>query len=345
MNIGAVDLDKEILIIAEIGNNHEGSYALAEEMIGLAAETGVQAVKFQTFRTEHYVSRKDAERFARLKSFELGQAQFEKLAAYARKAGLIFISTPFDPESARFLSGIVSAYKISSSDNVFYPLLEEAAKGDKPVILSCGLAGLDDIAYSAAFLKRAWKQAGLNQELAALHCVTAYPVPPEEANLGAITAMKERLGLTVGYSDHTLGIDAAVLSAALGARIIEKHFTLNKQHSAFRDHQISADPAEMKDLVRKVREAQVLLGAGAGGARSGKVEKVLQPSELKNLTAVRRSIVAVRDLKIGEVVRNEDLTWIRPGGGLAPGNEAAILGRTLKRPIAAGDWITAESLS
>jgi N,N'-diacetyllegionaminate synthase len=336
MKIGGIDLDREILVIAEIGNNHEGSYALAEEMIGLAAQTGVQAVKFQTFRTEHYVSRKDADRFARLKSFELGDAQFERLAAQARKAGMLFISTPFDLESARFLAGIVSAYKVSSSDNVFLPLLEGIAKGNKPVILSCGLAGLDDIEHSAAFVRRAWRQAGLQQELAALHCVTAYPVPAEEANLGAITAMKKRLGLTVGYSDHTLGIDAAVLSAALGARIIEKHFTLNKNHSAFRDHQISADPAEMTALVRKVKEAQVLMGTG---------EKTAQPSELKNLAAVRRSIVAARDLGAGAVLRWEDLTWTRPSGGLAPGNEAALLGKTLVKPIAAGEWITPQALS
>ena len=336
MKIDRIDLEEEVLIIAEIGNNHEGSYTLAEEMIGLAAATGVQAVKFQTFKTEHYVSRKDAERFARLKSFELNAEQFERLAAQARKAGLLFLSTPFDLESARFLAGVVSAYKVSSSDNNFFPLLEEIAKGNKPVILSCGLAGLDEIEYSTNFLRRAWRLAGVEQSLAALHCVTAYPVPPEEANLGAITAMKKRLGLTIGYSDHTLGIDAAVLSVALGARIIEKHFTLNKNHSSFRDHQISADSAEMTALVNKVKEAQVLLGSG---------EKTPQPAEIKNTTAVRRSIVARRDIRVGEMLRWEDLTWIRPAGGLPPGNEASILGKTLVKPVKAGEWITPDSLS
>ncbi|MDB5104271.1 MAG: hypothetical protein JWP91_1960 [Fibrobacteres bacterium] len=335
MRIGGIDLDREVLVIAEIGNNHEGSFALAEEMVGLAAESGAQAVKFQTFRTEHYVTRKDADRFARLKSYELGDRAFEKLAAQARKAGLLFLSTPFDLESARFLGPLVDAYKVSSSDNVFYPLLEEIAKGGKPVILSCGLAGLDDIAYSAAFVKQAWKRLGKDQGLAVLHCVTAYPVPPEEANLGAIRAM-QRLGLTVGYSDHTLGIDAAVLSVALGARIIEKHFTLDKNHSSFRDHQISADPAEMSLLVRKVKEAAVLLGSG---------EKIPQQAELKNLTAVRRSIVAGRDLAAGETLRWEDLTWTRPSGGLAPGNEAPLLGRKLAKPLKQGDWITPDALA
>ncbi len=336
MKIGGVDLEKEVLVIAEIGNNHEGSYALAEEMIGLAAGTGVQAVKFQTFKTEHYVSHKDTERFARLKSFELSAEQFERLAAQARKAGLLFLSTPFDLESAKLLAGIVSAYKVSSSDNNFFPLLDEIARGNKPVILSCGLAGLDEIEYSTNFLRRAWRMAGIEQSLAALHCVTAYPVPPEEANLGAIAAMKKRLGLTIGYSDHTLGIDAAVLSVALGARIIEKHFTLNKNHSSFRDHQISADPAEMTSLVTKVKEAQILLGSG---------EKTPQPAEVKNTTAVRRSIVARRDLAVGEVIRWEDLTWVRPAGGLTPGSEAVVLGKALKKPVKAGEWITLDSLS
>ena len=336
MKIGGIDLEREVLIVAEIGNNHEGSYALAEEMIGLAAETGVQAVKFQTFKTEHYVSGRDAERFARLKSFELGEAQFERLAGHARRAGLLFLSTPFDLESARFLAGIVSAYKVSSSDNVFFPLLEEIARGGKPVILSCGLANLDEIEYSVAFLRRAWRAAGQEQDLAALHCVTAYPVPPEEANLGAISALKKRLGITIGYSDHTLGIDAAVLSVALGARIIEKHFTLDKNHSSFRDHQISADPAELALLVRKVKEAQALLGTG---------EKTPQPAEMKNKAAVRRSIVARRDLRAGEILRWEDLTWTRPSGGMAPGRETEVLGRALTRPVGAGEWITPESFS
>jgi len=337
MKIGGIDLDREVLVIAEIGNNHEGSFALAEEMVGLAAESGAQAVKFQTFKSEHYVSRKDTDRFNRLKSFELGDRAFERLAAQARKAGLLFISTPFDLESARFLGPLVDAYKVSSSDNVFYPLLGKIAEAGKPVILSCGLAGLEDIAYSAAFLRQAWKRSGgkPQPDLAVLHCVTAYPVPPEEANLGAIRAM-QGLGLTVGYSDHTLGIDAAVLSVALGARIIEKHFTLDKNHSSFRDHQISADPAEMGLLVRKVKEATVLLGSG---------EKIPQQSELKNLTAVRRSIVAVRDMDAGETLCWEDLTWTRPAGGLAPGNEATLLGRRLGRPLKQGDWITPDAFA
>ena len=178
--------------------------------------------------------------------------------------------------------------------------------------------------------------AGIDPGLAALHCVTAYPVPPEEANLGAITAMKKRLGLTVGYSDHTLGIDAAVLSVALGARIVEKHFTLDKNYSDFRDHQISADPAEMALLVRKIKAAEMLLGSG---------EKNPQPAEIKNLTAVRRSIVAKRDLLPGEVIHLTDLVWLRPAGGLPPGSESGILGKSLVKAVKAGEWITLDSLT
>jgi N,N'-diacetyllegionaminate synthase len=334
MKIGSVDLEKEVLVIAEIGNNHEGSYALAEEMIGLAKQSGAQAVKFQTFRTEFFISNKDKDRFARLKSFELSFQQFEKLAAFATQQDLIFISTPFDIESAKFLAGIVVAFKIASSDNTFYPLLDEVARRGKPVILSSGLADMDQIAFSAAYIQEAWRRRGIIQELSALHCVTSYPVAPNEANLGAIATMREQIrGVTIGYSDHTLGIEAAVMSVALGARIVEKHFTKNKNQSSFRDHQISADPQDMADLVRRIKEVSVLLGTG---------RKVLQPSEKQNEVAVRRSIVAARNLTKGSILSMHDITWTRPSGGLPPGSENQILGRIINQDINFGDAISLE---
>lgn len=337
MKIGGFNLDEDVLVVAEIGNNHEGRFALAEEMVDRAAEAGAGAVKFQTFRTEQFHSRKDSERFARLKSFELTFEQFERLSERARRAGILFISTPLDLESAAFLGGIVSAYKIASSDNTFYPLLDQVGRVDRPVILSCGLIGMEQIARSAAYLRTAWKANGISQDLAALHCVTSYPVSQEEANLGAIAAMKNALdGLTVGYSDHTLGIDAAVLSVALGARIVEKHFTLDKNQSGFRDHQLSADPPELAGLVKRIKEASTLLGSGI---------KAPQPGEKGIEKLVRRSIAARRDLPAGAMLRWDDLIWTRPSGGLPPGSEDALLGRTLRFPVPAGDWLTEECLA
>ena len=330
MKIESFDLNKDILIIAEIGNNHEGSYALAEEMIGLAAVAGAGAVKFQTFKTEHYVSKKDRDRFDRLKSFELSPADFEQLSGVAKEAGLLFISTPFDLESADYLNSIVDAYKIASGDNNFYPLIAKVAKKKKPIIMSTGLADLDHIKKSQLFISKIRQENGLKQDLAVLHCVSSYPVLPEYANLKAIETLRNELDCTIGYSDHTLGIDAALIAVALGARIIEKHFTIDKEYSDFRDHQLSSDPEELKQLVNKVKTVAMMMGTG---------DKILQESEIGIEDQIRRSIVAKHDLPKGAKLSWDDITWIRPAGGLPPGEENMILGKTLVKSVSMGEPI------
>ncbi len=335
MRIADVDLSERVLIVAESGNNHEGSYALAEEMIGLAAEAGVDAVKFQTFRTEHYISRRDDARFERLKSFELSHDEFTKLAAVARQEGVIFLSTPFDLESVRFLDALVPAFKIASGDNTFYTLLDAAARRDKPIMLSTGLADPIRIRQAKAVIETAWAERGVDPGLALMHCVSSYPVPPVQANLAAIGQLRAEFDCTMGYSDHTLGIKACQVAASLGARIIEKHFTLDKNHSDFRDHQLSADPTDTAELVQAVRQIETLLGSG---------EKRPQECEQSGACAMRRSITAARDLACGAIITWEDITWVRPGGGLPPGKEHAILGRKLAKPVRGGDRLTLESV-
>jgi N,N'-diacetyllegionaminate synthase len=336
MRIGPVDLTREVLVVAEIGNNHEGSYSLAEEMVGRAAEAGAQAVKFQTFRPEHYVGRDDGARLARLRKFALTYEQFASLAKLAERQGIIFLSTPFDLASADALNEICPAIKISSGDNSFYPLIERIAGFKKPILLSSGLAEMEDLAQAMSRISDVWARSKYDGEVALLHCVSSYPTPANEANLGAIKSLATTFGGTVGYSDHTLGVDAAVLSVGLGARVIEKHFTLDKSYSDFRDHQLSADPAELAELVRRVRHASELLGDG---------RKTPQPSEQVNRVAFRRSIAAGRDLSAGTVLAWDDLTWVRPGSGIAPGDEAAVIGRTLKRAVLQGELLRAEDFT
>jgi len=333
MKIGNWNLDQDILIVAEIGNNHEGNYALAEEMIGLAAKAGAGAVKFQTFKTEYYVSKKDKVRFSRLKSFELTESEFERLSTVARDAGLLFLSTPFDIESAQFLEPLVPAFKIASGDNNFFPLIDVVARTGKPIILSSGMTDIEQITATKDFIQGIWREQEINQELAVLHSVASYPAPPQEANLLAIRQLRDRLGVTVGYSDHTLGIEAAVLSVALGARIIEKHFTPDKNYSEFRDHQLSADPRDMALLVQRVKETTELLGTG---------NKVLQASEKAIEGLIRRSIVAKRDLPKGTRICWDDITWIRPADGLPPGKEQLILGKSLTRSVEMGELLVPE---
>lgn len=337
MKIGDFDTDERILVVAEIGNNHEGDFGMARELTQAAAMCGVAAVKFQTFRTEYYVSKSDEKRFARLKSFELTLEQFRELRELAYSLGLLFISTPLDLDSATGLEGMVDAYKIASGDNTFYPLISQVARTGKPTIISTGISDGKQIKRTVDFVQRQWDKAGIAEgQLGLLHCVSSYPVLPEQANLRSIPyLLKNFLGVTVGYSDHTEGITAALAAVALGARIVEKHFTLDKHYSDFRDHQLSADPAEMKELAGCIKEEEKMLGVYG---------KSVQPSELGAVGAARRSIVAARDMLRGHDITADDLIWIRPAGGLVPGEEDKLIGKRLKQSVAFGEKILADDI-
>ncbi len=329
MNIGPFDITKKVLIVAEVGNNHEGSLETAKRMVALAARSGADAVKFQTFKTEYFVGSSDPARFARLKSFELSFDQFRELSRVAKDEGILFLSTPLDIESARFLNTIVGAFKIASGDNNFYPLIKEVVGFGKPVILSRGLADFEELRHTVAFIE----SVSSSVPLALLHCVTRYPVEPHEANLLAIRQLQKEFKYLVGYSDHLIGIEAAVAAAALGSRIIEKHFTIDKNFSAFRDHALSADPAEMTEMVKRIRTIEVMLGSGSA---------MVQDSEKTMIPLVRRSIAAKKDLSEGSVVHFQDLTWLRPSGGLNPGQENLVVGKKLKRAVKLGDVFTVD---
>lgn len=336
MKIKDFDTNEKIFIIAEIGNNHEGNFSLAELLIKKAAESGADAVKFQTMRAESYISKRDEVRFKRIKSFEFSYDQFKRLSSLAEKLGIIFFSTPFDLESAIVLNEFVPCFKIASGDNNFFPLISTIALTGKPLIVSSGLSDLDSIKKVKNFIEFEWKSKNLQQELAVLHCVSSYPVPDDQASLNSIPFLKQELKCTVGYSDHTLGIDAAVAAAALGARIIEKHFTIDKNYSDFRDHQLSADPTEMKSLVNSVRRIERMLG---------KSEKLIQDCEIPSINASRRSIIAINGVKTSDTFTFENLSWVRPGGeGFSPGEESNIVGKKSIRDIGAGDFIKKEDL-
>jgi N,N'-diacetyllegionaminate synthase len=337
MRIGDFETSEHVLVVAEIGNNHEGNYDVAVELVTRAAKAGADAVKFQTFRTEHFISRADRDRWAHFKRFELTAKQFGALADHARSRDLLFISTPLDLGSAEVLEPLVDAFKIASGDNTFWPLIDRVASTSKPLLISAGLTGLDQIAETVKFVADVRDRSHSSGDLALLHCVSSYPVPAEEAELGAIEALRERFpDCTIGYSDHTIGSVASPLAVALGARIIEKHFTLDKEFSDFRDHRLSADPDELSELVVRIREAEMLVGE--------RVKRV-QPSEERATVATRRSIAAVTDLDEGHRVKASDLTWLRPGGGLAPGFEHLLVDHPLRRSVRAGEPLGVEDVS
>ena len=327
-----MNLLKRTFIVAEIGNNHEGNFNLAKKLILKAKQCGVDAVKFQTFIPENFVPKSNMRRFKQLKKFQLNFDQFRKLRDYSKRVGVVFFSTPFDIESAKFLNNIQQIFKISSGDNNFYPLIETIAKFNKSIFLSTGLANVKQISKTKSLIFKLWRKKLKNsKKLVILHCVASYPVAENEANLLAIKTLKSIFSdCIIGYSDHTQGILAPIGAVFLGAKIIEKHFTLNKAFSSFRDHKISADPKEMKEMVSMIRKIEIMLGNG---------KKELQISEKKNIKFMRRSIVAKNNILKGKKIQFSDLSWIRLSRGLAPGNEKKIINKKSLRYIKMGTKI------
>lgn len=335
MKIGHVNLSEEVLLIAEIGNNHEGDFSLAERLINLAAEAGAQAVKFQTIDPTKLVSASEDERIKQLERFSFSPKQHEMLARIADKAGVMFMSTPFYLDAVEWLSDLVPAFKIASGDNDFLPLLQKVALTQKPVILSTGMIDYPAVHKAALEIRKIWKGNQVDPGLALLHCVSAYPADPKDANLGVIPLLR-KYGDEVGYSDHTLGTEVALMSVAAGARIVEKHFTIDKHHSAFRDHQLSADPDELRYLSEQIKRVSEIFGS---------TQKVAQESEQSVETAARRSIVAAKDLPAGHILRFEDLAWLRPSGGISPLHTDRVIGSRLASAVKKGEQLSLKVIS
>lgn len=315
------DLKKKVLIIAEIGNNHEGSFELAKRLITKAAKAGVDAVKFQTFRTEEYVNDIDKERYNRLKKFELSKNDFYKLSKFAKSKKLIFISTPFDIQSAIDLNKCVDYFKISSGDNNYFQLIEKVLGFKKPTIISTGLLDTSGIEDLLKFIK---KRNFSMKKIFFLHCVSDYPVINKEANLISVKYLRDKYKINIGYSDHTLGIEASILAVAHGAKIIEKHFTIDKNYSNFRDHKLSADPKEMLKLVEAVRKASIM---------NGKYTKKITKNEKKNLKSMRRSVYAKRQINKGEKLTLDKIKLVRPFNSFSFNKIEDVLNKKVKSKI------------
>jgi N,N'-diacetyllegionaminate synthase len=323
-----LDTDKKVFIVAEAGNNHEGSFDRAKELVIRAAEAGADAIKFQTFVPESFVSFGNKERLEILRSFQLTYSQFESLAQLASDQQICFFSTPLDIESAYFLNSIQTLFKIASGDNNFWPLIKTVLSFNKPVIVSTGISSLDQVDEVFNFFDR-HKKTNL---LSFLHCVSSYPAPADQVNLSVIRGLQDRYKeVAIGYSDHTLGTRVAVYAVAVGARIVEKHFTLDKNQSSFRDHQLSADPREMKEMVQEIRALEGLLGSS---------RKDVQPCETALVTEARRSIAASIDIESGHKVSFKDLAWVRPGSEFKPGSEESVVGRVTRRRVLRGQVFT-----
>ncbi len=323
-------------IAAEIGVNHEGDEAVAIDLINKAAHAGADAVKFQTFEIEHYISTEQPERYHRTKAFQLSRDAFRRLKAAADAAGVLFFSTPLSFHDVAFLDEIAPIFKVSSGDLTFLDLIETIAATNKPMIVSTGLGSHDEIAAAVDRILSVRPSARDDGSLMLMHCVSVYPTDANNANLRNIQWLKDVFGVPVGYSDHTLGTKACELAVAAGAVALEKHFTYRKEDQAFHDHRLSADPDDLVALVAMVRQAEKHLG---------NYERRPLEAEINNADNMRRSIGTIRDVAQGEVLSLDDLTWLRPAWGLGPDVMEAMVGRSVARAIPAGHLVREEDLN
>ncbi len=319
-------------IIAEAGVNHNGSLDLAIQLIDTARAAGADAVKFQTFRADALAARsahkaayqdrttsRDESQLEMLRRLELDEAAHRRLIEHCESVGIRFLSSPFDHESVDLLAAMnLPIFKIPSGEITNHPFLRHIAGKGKPIILSTGMCTLDEVKEAVDVLR----DAGAH-DITLLHCVTEYPTPYPQVNLRAMLTLKEAFGLPVGYSDHTPGIEISVAAVALGAEVIEKHFTLDRTLPG-PDHAASLEPAELAQMVSSIRHVEEALGNGI---------KMPAPCEIPNISVARKSVVAARALSAGHTLQETDLAIKRPGNGLAPKTLPDLVGRTLRVAI------------
>ena len=316
---------EKVYIIAEAGDNHNGDFNTALKLVDVAKRVGADCVKFQTFVTEEIISKyaemaeyqkkntgKEESQFEMVKRLELSFDEFRKIKEYCDRVGIQFLSTPFDLKSVDFLNELgVPFFKIPSGEITNYPYLIKIAHTGKPVVMSTGMCEPDEILAAINVLEK-----NGSGEITLLHCNTEYPTPLKDVNLYAMRTMKKMFGKKVGYSDHTKGIEVPVAAVALGACVIEKHFTLDKNMPG-PDHKASLEPDELGRMVKNIRNIEIALGDGV---------KRVSESERKNIAIARKSIVARRNIQEGEILTEENLAVKRPGTGINPMQWMEVLG-------------------
>jgi N,N'-diacetyllegionaminate synthase len=336
-------------IIAEAGVNHNGSIERALALVDVAADAGADAVKFQTFRADDVVlpgTEKASyqktqtglgDQHSMIKALELSEADHERIAAHCRDREIEFMSTPFDFWSADLLVRLgIRRVKIPSGELTNRPFIEYLARNDLPIILSTGMARLEEVTDAVSWIAQTRKEMGFSQPLAKLltilHCTSNYPAAFEDVNLRAMTTLADTLEFPVGYSDHTLGIEIAIAAVAMGANVIEKHFTLNRSLPG-PDHQASLDPAQLKALVAGIRHVEAAFG-------DGKKQPTANEIPVRNL--VRRSAFLARSVPAGQSLEAKDIAFLRPGDGIPPFELQTIVGKRTVTDLPAGtklDWL------
>lgn len=318
----------KVFIIAEAGVNHNGDINIAKKLVDVAVDAGADAIKFQTFKAEELVCKnakkaeyqkqyteKDESQLEMLKKLQLDFDKHKELVNYCDSKGIMFLSTPFDLKSIDLLEELdLKIYKIPSGEITNYPYLKKIAGLKKKIIMSTGMCYLNEIKSALDVLK---ENGSKDEDITILHCNTEYPTPIEDVNLNAMITMKNELNVEVGYSDHTLGIEVPIAAVAMGASVIEKHFTLDKQMEG-PDHKSSLNPRQLKAMVEAIRNIEKALGS---------FKKEPSNSERKNLIIARKSIVAKYKIKKDQILNEENLTCKRPGSGISPMMWSKVIGK------------------
>ncbi|MCM3676000.1 N-acetylneuraminate synthase [Peribacillus simplex] len=325
-----IDRNSPTFIIAEIGVNHNGSLELAKKLVDAAIDAGADAVKFQMFDTEELTTRqadlvqyqkktKEKNQYDMLKKLELSSVEFIDLKNYCDKKNIIFLATPFDLKSVDFLNDLdMSAFKVGSGDLTNYPLLKRIVETDKPIILSTGMSLISEIDQTIAYL-RALKE---NLQISILHCTSSYPTPEQQINLKVISDYLKRYPFVIGYSDHSIGTHIPIAATALGARILEKHITLDNTLPG-PDHLASIDIKEFKEMVQLVRLTEISLGSE---------QKQLTANEKRVKPLVRRSLYLKSNVPIGTIISENDLIALRPLAGIEANEFEKVIGKVLRVP-------------
>ena len=338
-----IGMNQPVFIIAEAGVNHNGSLDLAFELVDAAVESGADAVKFQSFKTEHIVTPQAPKStyhiettgskqswFDLLKTQELDRTAHASIIDYCRQKNILFLSTPYDEESAEMLDEMnVPLYKVASTDLNNIPFLRFLARKKRPIIISTGMSTLEEVKISVDAIK----QEGCH-DIVVLQCTSNYPTPLADTNLRAMVTMANSLDVLVGYSDHTLDMINAIASVAMGAVVFEKHFTLDKNLPG-PDHRMSIEPDELQELVAIIRKTELVLGSP---------EKTITRSEEENRIKLRKSIVARTDIPSGTRIQAKMLTCKRPGDGISPGEWDNIIGRKARADIRENEMISHSKL-
>lgn len=337
-----------VFIIAEAGVNHNGDIKTAKKLIDVAVESGADAVKFQTFKAEKLVTGTASKAGYQIENTGTGESQAEmlkrlelspemhsELFSYSSDKNIIFMSSPFDEESADMLDDLgMEIFKVPSGEITNKQLLQHIAAKGKDIILSTGMSFLEEVGKAVSWINELWSGTEKKPQLTLLHCVSSYPADVEDSNLLAMKTMEEAFGFPVGYSDHTLGIEVAVAAVAMGAKVVEKHITLDKNMTG-PDHKASLEPDELRSMITAIRNIEMAIGTGI---------KKPAKSEANTREIARKSLIAKKEIKSGETILSDDIEIKRPGTGISPEFKEKVAGMKAKSDIASDSVISWEDL-